>query len=473
MILNIFQRLLLILCTCLLLAACAAVPQVSVVPTTAPPTDAPTNTSVPTGTPTATVLPTPTWTSTPSVTPTPTATPIPLTPTATLAPLSEEERLAIFDRVWTLVRDRYVYPDYHGLDWQVVHDEFRPRVEMATTSDAFYNIMYELIDKLDDQHSRFDSPQDVAAEAASFEGDLVYVGIGAMVRKVDNGGMITRLAQGGPAEQAGLHPSDLVLKINGVPFTDTARFGAGGPISAVRGPSGTTVTLTIQSPDGTQRDVEVTRRPIPSDAFPPVEAERLPNSNVGYLAINTFDLDHVDQVVRQHLETLLQSGPLDGLIIDVRTNGGGRVDLMLNTIGLFANGGTIGSTQGRDRSYTLTAPEGQTLSQLAGVPIVVLTSEDTVSAAEMFAAGMQVLHRATIVGTHTAGNTENLSPHNLSDGSRLWLAELAFHLPDGTLIEGRGVLPDQTVEAEWWHFPLATDPQVQAALAALRATRLS
>lgn len=468
-----FQRLLFILCVCLMLAACSAVPQVSALSTAAP-TAAPTSPLTRTDAPqarldTPTALPTPTWTPLPTQTPTPSVTPIPVTPTATLAPLGQEERLAIFERVWTLVRDRYVYTDYHGLDWQAVHDEFRPRVAAAPDSQAFYGLMYELIDKLNDQHSRFDSPQDVAAEAASFEGDLVYVGIGAMVREVENGGMITRLAQGGPAEESGLHPGDVVLKINGIPFTDTARFGAGGPIGAVRGPAGTTVTLTIQASDGTQRGVEVTRRAIPSDAFPPVEAERLPNTNVGYLAINTFDFDHVDQVVRQQLETLLQSGPLDGLIIDVRTNGGGRVDLMLNTIGLFANGGTIGATQGRDRSYTLTAPEGQTLPPLEGVPIVVLTSEDTVSAAEMFAAGMQVLHRAAIVGTHTAGNTENLSPHDLSDGSRLWLAELAFHIPDGTLIEGRGVLPDRVVEAEWWRFPLATDPQVQAALEALRS----
>ena len=465
-----FQRLLLILFACLLLAACSAVPQVSVVPTVAP-TAVSTNTAQPTWTPkpSATPTPTPFATATPSATPTASATPIPLTPTATLAPLGQEERLAIFERVWTLVRDRYVYPDYRGLNWQAVYDEFRPRVEAATTPDAFYGVMYELIDRLDDQHSRFDSPQDVAAEAAQFEGDLVYVGIGAMVREVGNGGLITRLAQGGPAEAAGLHPGDLILKINGIPFTDTATFGAGGPIGAVRGPPGTTVTLTIQSSDGAQRDVEVARRPIPSDAFPPVEAERIPNTNVGYLAINTFDLDQVDQVVRQRLDTLLKSGPLDGLIIDVRTNGGGRVDLMLNTIGLFTSGGTIGATQGRDRSYMLTVPEGQTMLQLGGVPIVVLTSADTVSAAEMFAAGMQVLGRATIVGMPTAGNTENLSPHNLSDGSRLWLAELAFHLPDGTLIEGRGVLPDRVVEAEWWRFPLAADPQVQAALEELRA----
>jgi C-terminal processing protease CtpA/Prc len=114
-------------------------------------------------------------------------------------------------------------------------------------------------------------------------------------------------------------------------------------------------------------------------------------------------------------------------------------------------------------------PEDQALPQLEGVPVAVLIGEDTVSAAEMFAGGMQALGRARVVGVPSAGNTENLIGHQLSDGSRLWLAELVFRLPDGTLIEGRGVQPDRLVEAEWWRFPPAEDPQIQAAVALLLA----
>lgn len=464
----------------MLLAACSPVPlpQISAVPTAAP-SAVPTSfaTVAPSPQPSATPQPSPVPTAlvavepspVPSATPEPSATPIPLTPTATFAPVGQQQRLDIFERVWTLVRDRYVYADYHGLDWDAARAEFEPRVAAAATPEAFYGLMYELIDRLGDEHSFFESPQDVAAEAAQFDGELVYVGIGAMIREVGDGGIITRVARDSPAEEAGLQIGDLILKIDGTPLTDRDAFGAAGFVGKVRGPTGTVVTLTVRAPDGTLRDVDVTRRPIPSDAFPAVEAQRLPNTDIGYLALNTFDQDNIDQLVRQQLEKLLQDGPIDGLIIDVRVNGGGRVDLMLNTIGLFADGGTIGSTQGRDRGYTLDVPSGETVPQLADVPIIVLTSEDTVSAAEMFAAGMQVLGRARIVGTHSAGNIENLSPHDLADGSRLWLAELAFSLPDGTLLEGRGVLPDRVVEADLWNYTLATDPQVRAAQAELRA----
>jgi C-terminal processing protease CtpA/Prc len=180
--------------------------------------------------------------------------------------------------------------------------------------------------------------------------------------------------------------------------------------------------------------------------------------------IDTFYLDDLDQRVRQALDELLADGPIEGLIVDVRDNSGGRVDLMLKTLSIFVDGGSIGSTGGRNRSNRLNIPRGQTLAELKDVPIVVLTSEDTVSAGEMFAAGMQVRGRARVVGTPSAGNTENLILHDLPDGSQLWLAELAYRLPDGAPIEARGVIPDRLVEADWWRFDPADDPQIKAAL---------
>jgi C-terminal processing protease CtpA/Prc len=82
----------------------------------------------------------------------------------------------------------------------------------------------------------------------------------------------------------------------------------------------------------------------------------------------------------------------------------------------------------------------------------------------MFATGMRVRGRARLVGTTTAGNTENLLRHELSDGSWLWLAELAYHLPDGSLLEGVGARPDREIDAAWWRYAPTDDPQVQAAL---------
>jgi C-terminal peptidase prc len=324
--------------------------------------------------------------------------------------------------------------------------------------------MHELIDRLGDEHSRFESPREVAEEQAEFRGDRRYAGIGAEVRSGPDGGLIVKLARGGPAEEAGLRPRDVILAIGGIPFTDTARFGPDGPISAVRGAPGSPVQLTIRSAGHAPREVTLTRRAISSDSFVRIEGSLLPGTRIALLRIDTFFTEDLERRVREELERLLDSGALDGLIVDVRDNGGGRLDLLLGTIGLFADGGSIGSSRGRGDSNRLRVPRGEILAELAETPIVVLVSEETASAAEMFAAGMRALGRARVVGTASSGNVENLVPHDLEDGSRLWLAELTFQLPDGTALEGSGVQPDRVVEAEWWRYAPADDPQVLAAL---------
>jgi C-terminal processing protease CtpA/Prc len=101
------------------------------------------------------------------------------------------------------------------------------------------------------------------------------------------------------------------------------------------------------------------------------------------------------------------------------------------------------------------------------VPIIVLTSGETASAAEMFASGLRSLRGATIIGETTAGNTENLYPYDLADGSTLWLAELLFRQNDGTYIDDIGVQPDIVVDAEWGTFKPANDPFIIQALAEL------
>jgi carboxyl-terminal processing protease len=456
------------------LVACARPPwPAALVPTATP---APSATAAPTATaaPSATAAPTatsaPTATAAPSATPAPpTATFEPLAPTPTLPPLAAEERSKIFERVWSIVRDTYVYEDYRGVDWEAVREEFAPRVATAETPEAFYGLMRELIERLGDDHSRFESPQEVAAQEAEFEGDARYGGIGAQIRDVEEGGLVTSLVPGGPAERAGIGRHDLIVAVNGIPFIDSEAFGPDGPIGMVRGEIGTPVRLTVRSGDGPPREVVVVREPIELAAFNEVRARMLPDGAAGLIEIPTFYVDELDVKVRAAVEGLLAAGPLHGLIIDVRSNAGGYVHLMRNTIALFHDGGSIGSTSGRSISEEQEIPAGATVAGLAGVPIVVLVGPDTVSAAEMFAAGMQTLGRARVVGTASAGNTENLYSYSFDDGSRLLLATVAYRLPDGALIEGRGVQPDSVVDVDWWRYPAEQDPQLLAALAEIAA----
>lgn len=465
------RRQLLIVVVAIALGACGRLPFAGPPPTATPaPTAAALQGAAPKPRPTLAPSAAPAPTSAaPSPTPAPPSPTFePIAPTATLAPVADDLRLQIFDEVWELVDERYLYEDFNGVDWQAVREELRPQAEAAATPEAFYAVMYALIDRLGDDHSRFESPQDVAAQQAEFAGDLKYGGIGAVIRDVDEGGLIISVAPGGPADQAGLLPRDLVLAVNGIPFNDPAAFGPAGPIGTVRGEPGTSVRLTIRSPNGTPREVDVLRAVIDQEVFNQVTGERVPGTNVGLVVIPSFYVDELDTKVRTAIEDLLVSGGLDGLIIDVRSNSGGYVHLMRNTIALFHDGGSIGSTSGRSDREEQVIPTGRTIAAMEGVPITVLISEESASAAEMFAAGMQVLGRARIVGTPSAGNTENLYSYSFDDGSRLLLAQVAYRMPDGTLIEGRGVIPDREVDVEWWRYNPPDDPQVLAAIEEIR-----
>jgi carboxyl-terminal processing protease len=447
----------------LFLAACARTPQpAAVVPAALA---APTATPAPTATAAPSATTAPTATPAPSATPAPpTATAVPLDPTPTLAPVSAELRTKIFEQIWTIVRDNYVYEDYRGVDWEATRVEFEPRVAAAATPEEFYGAMRELIERLGDEHSRFESPQEVAAQQAEYRGDARYGGIGAKIRDVEDGGLVVSLAPGGPAERAGIRQRDVVLAINGISFTDTLAHGPDGPLGAVRGEPGTGVRLTVRTGDDPPREVEVVREAIPSDAFNAVRATLVDGTGVGLVEIPTFYVEELDGKVREAVEGLLAQQPLKGLILDVRSNSGGYVHLMRNTIALFHDGGSIGRTAGRSIDEEQIIPSGHVIAGMAGVPITVLVGPDSASAAEMFAAGMQVLGRARVVGLPSAGNTENLYSYNFDDGSRLLVATVAYRTPDGALIEGHGVIPDRYVDVEWWRYPIERDPQVLAAV---------
>lgn len=383
-------------------------------------------------------------------------------------PLTSVQREQLFDQVWTVVRDNYVYDDYNGRDWDAIRAAFAPRVRAAVTPDEFYQVIRDMIIELDDDHSWFESPQDVVASQGRFYGHLEYSGIGAIMRVVTDGWLVMQVARAGPAEEAGLQPREIVVAVDGVAVPQLIAMRGAGALHVVRGPPGSRIELTVRSIEGITRQIEIMRRAIPASAFQQVEVERLPGTQIGILRIGTFNIDRLDEHVQYNLEQLVAGEPLTGLIIDIRSNSGGRVDYMLKTLALFVDGGIIGSQRGRFFSADLVVPTGMTLPALAEVPLVVLIGPETISAAEMFTAGLRRLRQAHVVGMPSAGNTENMRAHEFFDGSRLWLAELAYHLPDGTLIEGQGIMPDQVVDVEWWHFAPADDPQIQAAVARLR-----
>jgi carboxyl-terminal processing protease len=414
-------------------------------------------------------------------TPEPTLTPVPPTDTPTSPPptetpqaeptaappaMSRPARYALFNQVWELVRDRYVYPDYGGLDWDLIHEEVSEQVANAASDEAFYALLWEMVARLGDGSSRFLSAPEMEETQAFYESMQIYGGIGIGIREIEEEIVVVRVFAGSPASEAGLRRGDRIVAVDGTPMAELGSIEE--VVQAITGEAGTQVLLVVRSADGTEREVAVRRAVIDLlDAM--VEAEMLERTPLGRLTIDGFDVEEVPDLVREALDELLRSGTLEGLVVDVRVNAGGFQAAFLDTLALFVDGGSIGQVVKRDDASELIIPEGQSLPALQGVPVVVLIGPYTEAEAELFAAGLQLMGRATLVGLPSAGNAESLVGHDLSDGSMLFLAEGIYQRPDGSLIEGRGVQPDLVVDADWRVFDVADDPQIQAAIEVLRS----
>lgn len=424
-------------------------------------------------TPTPAVVPTPTTAATisathtiaaPTVTMTPTAA---IRPTPTLAALDANTRERIFVTVWTAVADHYVYQDFRGVDWDAAYDTFLPQVRDARTPEAFYTLMRKLIDSLGDEHTRFDDPQDAAMNDAVYSGHADYAGIGIMVRELADGLMITRIAKDGPAAQAGLRPYDIITAVDNTAITAAYMRENSDYGSLIRGAVGSTVVIEYTRDNRQHQRVTVTRDVIKGDAFPEAVAQR-GDDGVIILTIDSFDRERLADIVSTALMTAMGLDDVAGLIIDIRENGGGSIEDMLAVMALFHNGGSIGTQVDRNNTYTLNIPIKRVLPPFDNVPIVLLTSRDTASAAEMFSAGMRHVRHATIIGETTAGNSENLFPYDLEDGSVLWLAELLYRQPDGNYIEDVGVAPDIVLTHAWDGINASDDPFIAAAIAHIK-----
>ncbi len=395
----------------------------------------------------------------PTATARPSRTPDAPRPTPTLPTLDADARGKRFDEVWQAVADHYLYADFRGVDWNAIREVYRPRAITAPVPEAFYATLSEMVRALGDEHSRYSSPQGAWEDKALTQGTDAYVGIGVVVDDGPAAGVIRTVFNDSPAEEAGLKRRDQILSVDGLPFA----LGEG----SLRGPAGTIARLEVRSPSGPRREVLVTRRAITAKMAP--EARRLSTGKAGYLYIPSFfNEDMADQVTRE-LRDLLKPEPPDGLILDLRGNGGGWRTVLETVLGCFVEGGA-GEFFNQGKSYPVDVKPNDLLPSLRDVPLVVLVDRHTESYAEVLAAVLREAGQARIVGQQTPGNTESIYAYDFDDGSRLWVAQEGYRLPSGLDLEGRGVTPDEVIDANWALFPEAEDPHILRALDLLALT---
>jgi len=263
-----------------------------------------------------------------------------------------------------------------------------------------------------------------------------FEGIGAEIQMKDKRVVIVAPLDNSPAQRAGLRPGDIILQVNQESVT---RLPLEQVVQRIRGPRGTTVTLTLLDPNTEQtRDVTVVRERV---AVHNVTWQQLPGTTVVHVRIAGFS-QGVTKDLRQALTALEQQG-LMHIVLDLRNNPGGLLNEAVATASQFLSSGTVLLVQ--DVHGTTTPVPVQKQGVAPGLPLVVLINQGTASAAEIVAGALQDAHRAVLVGETTFGTGTVLKPFPLSDGSALMLAIEEWLTPNGRVIWHQGIAPDVVV----------------------------
>lgn len=253
-----------------------------------------------------------------------------------------------------------------------------------------------------------------------------YGGIGSIIRKKGDYVIITQPYENSPADKAGLKIGDRILKIG---EEDAKGFTVEEVSSRLKGDPNTAIRLTIESLDGTVRELQLMRERI---SIPAISYVGWVADGVGYIRHDDFT-DSCAAELRAAIEQLKKEGDLQSLVIDYRGNGGGFMQEAVKIVGLFTPRGTeVVRTKGRteEKSYkTTTDPAYPDLR------LVLLVNSNSASASEIVAGSLQDMDRAVLVGQRTLGKGLVQTTLPLGYNAMLKLTTAKYYIPSGRCIQ--------------------------------------
>lgn len=282
-----------------------------------------------------------------------------------------------------------------------------------------------------DPYSRYVPPADAAAYEEQNSG--AYVGIGADFRALGDEVVLWFPLAGGPADRAGLQPGDVLLAVDGVPMTAPGM--RENYVARVRGEAGATVTLRLRRGDR-DFDAPIARGEVHRSCV--AWAHRLPGEDaLGYLCVTDFQPDAADEALAA-IDGLLREGPLRGLVVDLRGNGGGSLLACVDLANAFVPDGLIVSQTRRDSEVVERFEAKPERCRFPTLPVVVLVDAESASASEVFAGALQDRGRAVVVGERTHGKGCVNTIYAWQDRDfRLKLTTGRYRTPNGRDIERR------------------------------------
>jgi len=352
--------------------------------------------------------------------------------------LNEESRhgtdLDLFWTVWEKLENQYVDSDKINGETMV------------------YGSIKGLVDSLSDPYTVFMTPDETKEFSSSLEGTLE--GIGAQLTVKDKKLIIVSPLKNSPAEKAGLLAGDIIDKIEGKPASEMTLLDA---VMNIRGEKGTTVIMTIIRENNEPFNVSIVRDSIDIES---VTVEKL-DGDLVYLGVNQFN-DKTNDEFGKAISELILDEP-KGLIVDLRFNGGGYLDIAVELLSYLLPSGTdavLIKEKGKEDNMLKTNGNPKLLK----TPLVVLVNESSASASEILAGAIQDHQRGIIMGAKTFGKGSVQQVDTFSDGSSIRMTIAKWFTPNGRTINEVGLVPDMIVEATEEDFKNEKDPQKDAAI---------
>jgi len=305
--------------------------------------------------------------------------------------------------------------------------------------DLIYAAMKGMLASLD-PHSQFMEPNDFKDMQDDTRSRFNGLGIEVAVK----GGLLTVITpmEDTPAAKAGILSGDQILRING---NSTEKMDLQDAVNFLRGTTGQKVTLTILRPATKEiKDFALERTEIKVQSVKAVkllDSELTGPFKIGYVRLIQFNEPTAEDLSKA-LDDLQKQG-MQALVLDLRNNPGGLLNVAVDVCAQFLPPGTkVVSTQGRVASQQQDYSTATTTKERPRFPLAVLVNEGSASGAEIVAGAMKDLKRAVLVGETTFGKGSVQNVVQLPDGSALRFTTAKYYTPSKQVIHANGVVPN-------------------------------
>jgi carboxyl-terminal processing protease len=344
------------------------------------------------------------------------------------SPMTLEDRLRVFSRLWIEVNERFYDPGFNGVDWAQIKVKYRPRVESVQTGIQLQTILQMMLDELHTSHVDvfFDTDKNVGVGFSSRRGPVqnpVLIEGQWVVRSVD---------EGSGAYRAGVQRGWILTNWNEEPY------GSGTSTDC---DNGETIKLQFLDLENQERI-----RDVPCGIYPYLQttAERSTRNVDGdflYVRLPSFKDDNGRWLTDQ----TEKNSNIRAIVVDVRRNGGGDIDVVQNCLSpFFAEPTVFGEFHHRNGTTLTVKVSGRGKRAYRG-RVFVLVDDASGSGSEVFAAGIQESGRGILVGRQTMGAVLNAKRRQLPNGFYSNVGHSDFKTTKGIRLEGRGVSPDKPV----------------------------